>query len=935
MTTLVDLRARGLFPTLFLHRVPGGVLHDIGYALWEMPANSGGGYTAMLKEDLDQYDAFLQPIFRTLPNTANKLTLTELRDALYGPFGALDMTKLPTTYAEGTSLILQNCVLQVRRIGGVDSIYDSRPVVADIRASMDPNTRLWIHCGMAENILFPQHEINALVHYSHQVKQGRPNPGQVVVNQAAYPVIGTRKYIHIGSTISAQATQLVFYRPPLDPTIPEIVQLDLQQVTEMVTAFGPEATFVLFGETYGSVLPPGDGGLCNRELLASVCAACEPVSSYRDADIEGFQAYLVQVLGLDRTKLRARWGGAADSAGIREIDDVNAVAQVYCPDLPAALRDWRDYVSLKLRSLRRHEYAAAKAAVPTVRATTMVFGVGIEQSWLESDFGSVGDWVNSEDTYLAQGRWPMQTVCAFAKLSGEPPAFAISSPPAKGEVPPGQDLVPPILRVIRTLNANNTRWWLRDILCAGAGHIGYRRGPVGSLEFHAPTANAVSNLFADVRSMQPTMLENHGPHQRIALHVEDPELIHTTDYDPRLRPSGARVADFLEQKLKAEHATYALFSDASRVLGRSFALAHLKRSIVVSLYPSSPVRVGALLREHFTAAKATGCAVIVYDPLVAEADTADIDPSHLLAVPVGRLHRCGGSDSRLFVLHTRPGATCEGDAFYALVADSLQRVVIPYLIANHTTATGMPFVLSPLEVTTVAPRVFTNFVSDGLNFTVAVSNMGEEADGPVDVDVTVKASVAAALDVTYPTHNLTLDPGETEFVQLQAVPSGIDIAAAIADGVTRLGALAGDGFDTTHGEKLLDQAEARRVAGDNGRALGAYLAAIRALYVKTSFNDPTLTVTVARAKLLGEGAGSLAVDGAEVQAFFPRNVFELAAHGVTDASGVVSMVIGWPMEKHWSLLHNRPVAAPLARSPLDLQVVDPATGDGTRITLPL
>lgn len=924
VTDLANLHARALSPTLFAHRVPLGVLSDVGYGLREMPATTaGGGYEAMMYNDLDAFDAYLIAPLRADPNTLNKTALQALKAAITGTYGALNMSELPTVYAEGSSLILQNTVLQCKRIGGVDGRYDIRPDITAIKAAMDPATRLFAHLGACGVAGFDCHEINFLVQYAQQHKVGKSQGAIVAVNAAVYPLAGSRKYIPLNGVVGADFQVKSYYAPQLDIFAPGFVTQDLAHIAEVVTAFGTTIGYVLFGENTNALRSPGATG-CEVDNKATVCVGCEPATSYPDTVIVGLQRYLTKVLGFNDGDLVTRWiRPPADS-----IAALDLTVQIFCPGSPQGLDAWNEFVRFKTLALRQHEYAKAKETNVAARVSSMSFGFGMEDSWLGSDYGSVGDWLNDEASYLASGRWPMQDVTAFAKLSGEPPLFAISCPPGTIGIPGGQGAIPPILQVHRTLSENNARWWLRDVFCSGGGHLCYRRGIGFSFEFHAPSAATISDLLADVRALQPASLEQNGPYQKIALHVENTEFFHTDDYDITRKNPAGRTADFLTKALRARHVTYALCSELSRVMGREFSLAHLKREILVSLYPSSAKELSGTLADTYPTS-GIGAAVIVVEQGTPEGNVAS---NHVLAASVGTLHQVSDSNgalSKCFVFKTRPGSSCEGDFFFNRLADSLNRVVIPYLVANQGAAiSSMPFVDKPVVVTTTYPSIFSNFVTDGVNFIAIVSNMGPATAA---VDVTIDARVATGLDVTYPTRSLSLDPGESDFAVLEATTSGITVATCLTDATTRLGVLNGLGYNVADGTSLITKATALNGGGQPARALAAYLAAVRMVYVKTSYSIPTLTVNARRIGLLGTSAGAKDVSAA-VQVFFQRNQFEIAAQGLTTGSGDFSASIGFPAQKYWSLADNDFITPPLgARAALEIHVVDRATADGTKV----
>jgi hypothetical protein len=934
VTDLATLRDKTLSPAIFAHRVPGGVLHDIGWACWEMPPGSRSGYTNFLRQDLAYYDTFLKPALRVTTAVQNALMLGLLRDALFGTYGTLDLAELPTVYANGTSIFFQSTVVGQQRIAGVDSFYDFRPDVQAIIANKLPQTKLYLQLGAANHISTPSHEINFAIQHGMTIRPGEPNPGRTVVdttNPAWSGLNLDRLWIDINLVSGVDIASRPFYRPIVDVAKAAVVNLDHAYIQTMVTEFGTQAVYVVMGENFPYIdrFSTGfDFAKCDSDEVVGACAVCSPIAVYSPDTTAGFRSYLTGVLGLNDETIAERWK-PKKPVTITTIDTEN---ENLCDYSPYAVSDYRAFLRYRYREIGRGEYRAAKAAGYQAQVSIMAFGTAVEQSWLYSDVGAVGDWVNEDNVYLANRRWPMMLVSNAAALSGEPPMFPLSSPPAVFGTPPGQDLIPPILRTFRIIDRNHVRWWLRDILRAGTGHIGYRKAPGFSLAYYAQNEIDIHQAFNDVRDLQQEGLEAHAAWQKIAVHCDRLEEV----YGSNQKGPGPVVAKVLAHRLRDTQVPYALFGD-SEVMQLGFARVQLAKSITVSLFPHDQTGTANLLNGIYPSGTRGGAVIVL--PMTG-GDIGPVLPETNVVTPVGIIVRAVHDDvvnpPNVWKFLVRPKMNCEMDKYAQRVADALERVVVPF-IASQVEDPADPIVWRPLVITgqseaaEAAGDIVANWVTDGICFTCFVSNMGLSSE---TIAIDIDPRVGTALGVTYPTVPVTLGSYDTEFVTIVPTTTGITPATAIADASARLTALSGLGYDVAAGEDLLAKATALDGLGKTTRAIACYIAAVKMIYLKITF-APALTVSARRIRLLGEPAGEVPVVGAYAQYFLLLANRESGPIYTTNASGDAVMSVGRARRLYWSNVLNKLVTLtdPAIASKVEVQVTDPATGQAAKQTV--
>lgn len=933
--TIADLRDRGLFPALFSDRVADGVLHDVGLAAWEMPATAtGGGYTHYARPQYhEDHEAFMAPAFRSNPAMVTRSSMASLHQALHvSEHGTMRLEDLPTVYGKGTSLALQNCVLAPdRSVGGVDSFYDYEADVQAILAQWAGGRRLYLHCGVANNEQFPTGSPRFNAHYGLRCR-----PASNLLFGAVSPShlgIGADTYVHQASLICADAVVRPWVRTVMDPTNPGVVALAHAQIAQLVSQFGTAASYVVHGESSMiAFLPPlpgaPDRGPCEKEPLPESCSHCEPAAAYSTALNAAFRAYLEHELGITTVaELNERW-----ESDLSSLDDVAPTTPgFFCPGLPNGLRDYLGFLRWLLSEAAIQEYHAAKGANPMIKASAMRFGpAGLEQSWLAGDFGSVGDWsAETWSTYVTDRRHVLETITTAARLSGVPMCWPITAPPFIPNAPdPNQYSAPVILLPIRTYQQAQARSFFRDVMTSGAAHIGYLKAPVVSFGQDPDSVAAILGVVEDIVSRHEEQFAFCGAWQRVVLHCE---RFDGFDHPP-LDDGCGRVTSHLLRRFRTRRVPVALCSD-DRVRVRPLSRWWLGRSIVIVPFHSRADEIRADYETLFPAG-APGAALFVHD--AAGSPPAWVDDAVELGTPVGALHRAA-SGANVWYLACREAGPCTVDELWGAIAATIDAWVRPHMLQDVATE-PVPHVADPIEVTldagVHATDVVATTVTDGLNFTVGLTNLSAAEQ---KLFLHVRPEIAQGLGVQYSVHEVSLPPGETEFVTLLAEGHGVDVEQAIDGGQANLSTV-DPSYDTAAADAALTRAEALRGAGHEARALAGYLAAVRMPILRTTVLTSPLRVRVdvLRLGLFGELEPTTPIEGAQVLFVWPLNGREEGASGTTDGTGSVTLEVGAPAQERWDYAAGEFVApAQDAAAVVEVQVTDPATGASSRATVSL
>lgn len=946
MTTLAGVRASKFGPVLLGHHVPRGVLGDFGLAAWEMPeTTNGAGQLAWLHAtNLSEFEAFLRENVAASPTIAGKKFLEEMRDAvLVSPSATMALADLANGGYPGNSLCLQNLYAGFSRsAGGVDSVYDFSADVQGILAQWTGGKRLWINVGLGNTPEFYAGELRFNAHYSIKCRPAQ-NVFLPYVN-ASYLGLGTDDIVYVTQAAGADATTRLWPHTVYDVTLPEVVELCRQHLIDMATELGSSVRWIIEGECF-PWLPnnqPGvDKGLCAQRPILEICENCEPLGPWSDHHTEGFVRWLQNHLGLDIDDLNDRW-----DTNLPSFEPIQPHVNRFCGTAAKAVDDYQRFCEWLLKEATLLHCHAVRQTAPNAVVTPLWFNEnGMEIGALSGDVPCVGNWEGrTEQQYLADRTFNLHSVANVARLSGAAPVYHVSSPTFTDLSPDweGPDGTPQIMRARRAYEPRHLGWFLREVLTAGAVHIGYRKAPGGDSFDPLPASKtAVFDCVAQVLAAHPTQLAGMGSWQRLAIHCED--LLRYQQ--PGWHVASARAAFHLAALWREEHRPCAVFS-SPRWMHRPQSRWQLQHSLVVvpyhsqvdtlvdtyrTLFPEGAPGGALLVRESYT-----GTVPDYVDPSPIE--PPELGPGELPPPNFLGLYRVRTDDeipvlTNVWLLQVTPRRPCLGDQAYAELA-SLVESILPQIEAEISGT----FVTRPVSVESSVPAdIATNVVSDGVNWTVAVSNLNTSAAR--SVTLTVAPEIATELDVTYPITTVSLAAGETQLITIQAVATGVNLAPAITTVQGNIEALELDGYDArgiAAATDLLAQAGAL-ILSHPGRSLALLTAAARMVQLRLSVTAGEITIDARRPGMPTE-AVSLGVSGARCVLVWPLNGREeQSAIATTDGAGTATLVVGSPQEERWDFDSNDVAAPPsYAGSVAEVYVTDPITGATgcASITLP-
>lgn len=926
MTTLAGIRSSLFAPVLLGHHVPRGVLADFGLAAWEMPeTTNGAGQLAWLHAtDLDTFDEDFLGDIRFAPTIANKEFLAELRRAtLEIPEALMNLAELSSGGYPGTSLCLQNLYAGFSRSAlGVDSVYDFRPDVQGILAQWTGGKRLWINCGLGNTPEFVAGELRFNTRYS-MLGRASQNTFRPYINFSGPLGVTPETIVYVTDLAGSDGLTRQWPHTVYDGTLPEVVELCRQHLVAMATALGDSVQWIVEGE-HAPWLANNQTPLrgdCATKPLVELCGPCEPLGPWSEHHTEGFVAWLQGYLGLaDIEDVNDRWG-----TSLASFAQITPHVAPFCATASKAVEDYRAFLGYLVDEASLLHCHEIRRTAPTAIVTPLKFGErGIEKGALSGDVPCVGNWEGfTQDHYLEARAFFLHAIANAARLTGAGPVFHVSSPCFNSLSPnwAGGPDVPFILRTRRSYTDAHTGWFLREVLTASAAHVGYRKSPGGDgVEHLESSKQAIFDLIDRVTTAHPTQLAACGAWQRLAIHCESTEAINLPGY----HNAGARTTFHLAKLWRDEHRPVAIFS-SPRWFDRPQARWQIERSLVVVPYHSEVETLVETYRTLFPD-NAPGAALLIRESYTGTLP-AWVNPTPFAGSNLYRVRTSGGSpvDTNVFLLQVPPPRPCLGDGAFAELA-SLVESLRPAIEAEITGT----FVSRPVTVTTANPAhaadLQTNVVTDGVDWTVAVSNMNPAAERTVTL--AVAPEIAAALDVTYTPATVTLGAGLTELVTLQATATGVNVAAAITTVQANLDALGLDGYDArgiTAASDLLTQATSL-LPTHPGRALAALGAAARMVQVRLAFAAGTITVDVRRPGMPTEAA-SLAVTGAECRLVWHLNGGEEGAESTTDGSGVATITVGAPATQRWDFDANNLAAPPsYANDAAEVYVTDPTTG---------
>lgn len=918
--TFADLRDNAQGPHLFTDRVADGVLKDVGLAAQEMPTSfEHGSLTGYLHTvSAETHESLIRPEYRELPAVFKGEDLEALQEALLVD-GAMPLASLSTDYASGTALSLQ-CVgfaPIMEQAGEVPTNYDYTTAMTGLLAEWSGRAP-FVNCGDHNNSQFPTGTFHFNNAYPLRCRES-DNPYRLQTLATELQINPTGWLINnsqiCADTFPGGQSTRTWIKTVFDPSHPTAVGLILEHCTELAAEFGPQLRYMAHGESAISMAQDG---------------ASQISTNVAPHMITGFRAWLQHANGLGLTidEANARWGTAYVSFAA-----VDVSTDLFWTSANA-VTDFRAFSSFLMQELGWQEARACKAADTSALATRFSFGTkGMENANALGDFAAVGDWQGeAEAAYRDAREYLLRPIVDASTLQGVPGYLPITSPTFTIAASfTGQESLAPILRALRNYTTNQVNWLYRDALRAGGVGIGYLFGtPNFSFGAHAASKAAVLGAIGDLVDLHPTHFAGCGAHARVVLHVDPDDA---SNWRVPETTGGARAAHWIHRALRDRTIGCHVMHDAS-LMDRPHVRAVLGRCVtVVPFHPDHATLVESYGEIH--GASSTGAMILV---LRAEQTLPSYaNPTAARSNAMGALYNCEpdsvGGPSNCWLYTVRPSRECETeDRYQSKVATFLATDIIPFVAAECANSWDVPLTTAPVTVTTASTSVTTNYVTDGINWTVAVSNMA--TSGNASVTLAVNSAIATALDVTYTPANLTLTPGETQFVALDATLTGIDavdVQAAITDARSKLAALAvGYADSVAQVDAILDQADAVVVAHP-ARAAALYTSAVRAPLVSVSVAAGEATVTVQRLNV--EGEATAPIEGAHVLALWPLNLREHGPSELTNGSGVATLTLGAPAALHWDFA-TQAFVAPWADADelVELHVTDPSTCASTRVT---
>ncbi len=574
---VAGLRATGLHPAVASNFVAEGVLHDVGWALWEAIPNpnsgaiSGGGYThALFHVSPVQYGLDNRS---PMPPSLSEREVRFLKGILESPAVNLVPSEWHE-YANGaTSVCTQQMVFSPISLGAGSFTFYPYPELQTLVNLAGSSMRVYANIGMANNDQFwtGEYEFNR----TYPIKTNRitnpPRLNRIQPNDfVSEPRFATPFAVFPGED---RAWPHLVY----DVTNAEVVRLCMESIRHMARTY-PSVRLILGGEAgieYGG---------CSGEVLhAGNCNRCAPITNFSSAAIAGFQKYM-QRIEPNPLRINMRWQIPSGSAAqITNHGQIAIATTHHCPYY-LALRDFQAFQRLMMHELHRHSYRAAKQTRPSGTYAYLTAGTdAMERGWLESDAAvSLQYYIAEENQLPGPNGWSaaLHTVAAAARLSGKPASMAISSPAGRPLPPPGftthygQPVLAPwafwYLETFRATTPDLIYLFLREILTVHSLQIGYMKAFGFSLKWWPPNVAAVRDMFGFLDQERLRSLRFSGPYQRVAVHYGEPRY-------QELRGDIAReVVKYLDQ----ERVPHAVFS-SSRVLGRPLAQDLLRRSVVV------------------------------------------------------------------------------------------------------------------------------------------------------------------------------------------------------------------------------------------------------------------------------------------------------------------------------------------------------------------
>jgi hypothetical protein len=781
------------------------------------------------------------------------------------------------------------------------------------------------------------------------------------------------------------------------------------------------------------------------------CRHCQPLAPYSPELDQAFREYLKEIVGLvapsgslDMVALNARWGLTGTQFEFNTEDDVEPSQKDWCKELGnnyKAVEDYRAFIELLERDVYIIQYVEAKKYA--VRGRHGMRGpFSAEQCWLNSDMLQTGAWYASQieiEQPLERALYYMANQC---RIGGKPAGFPITSPPSTESegslteglreiwsragrqgyaVPPDVWLngdpsaKPPKPKASsafepRCISREHFFWLYHDILTAGVCAVGYYRlygyglydsearelrqpssppgapGPFVRSEPYDGVQTFFDILQEFKNEIQPKYLRFMTPYQRIALHLDEYQLV---DYSTQAGDGTMRFVASLLPWLDEHHYTYAMVSDP-RVFVRLFSKHTLRASVTISPFHKD-LDANLMARYVGLVAGSPGIVVVLTDDAgyaritstggTGAGPLGPVDPMPA-GVQMTQWEVQAWDDAvnpHVFVYRIPFEINVAGDEL-TVIQHELDQIQFPKVAAR---VVDVALAGTPVE----SEDVRTNFVTDGLNYLVALTSVNQLSvatgtlslaaamrinshEGGVarywyDVDQVTTSLTDKTMSVMPtlltsqseqqdPTRSVdidfTLQPRETKLIYLGAQVSDLETLVtemqatrdAMRDALLGMEA---EGYETSAGLRALDYLDDMLGPATQApleRVLAGLVQVKNTIFLKRgkeSVGRSTFRVTAARLGL--PDPATLEPVSGEVQILHVLNGHEEQSAG--DLSGSSSVVtIGPTTLKHWdfgqtdgtpkfmqSLTGNAP-----GRDPVEVHVHDPARGTESFLLVP-
>ncbi|MEZ5964626.1 MAG: hypothetical protein R3F56_12325 [Planctomycetota bacterium] len=931
------LRRQALPPAWFDRHVGEGALFDAGWAIWgpvqdARQAFQGTGYTNGVRVDApEDYESTLSSTAGTDPGVLSPADFAAVRTEHNEADAVLLLAEFPDLYGGGaggaaTSAALQATVFSPEPQGGAVGLHDFATLDQLQAAASRAGMALYHNIGIA-NVPWARTAYLDFNHrFSMEVRTPEPPRGGDLLRRELWAIgPGRARFVATDQHVVVAPFQVSKVWPHFvfDPTHPEVVAVCMQQVREFVQRTPAAKGYFLRGENLHALTPEPGLARITRENFDRRA----PLVNFAPHLTAGFEAYMRTVVGDDEARLAARW----DLPGIT-FASIDLRGAHWTAEKPVVAQDYADFLEFVIQELGARHYIEAKRTRMAGWYSVLGFGPkGAERSALESDFPSVGNYYDDEQQYYGGARNSLALMADVVRLSGKPMAFAVSGVPFRPRKPAPRLDTAWYRLCLKDITLDHVRLFFREVLTAGVAHVGYVKALVHGLIDHPPSIQAVNDGLAELAGMRERALLAMGPYQRVAIHVDTLERISYAGIaDEEPSPYlGALVAE----RLRRAQVPAAVFGDA-RLLQRTFARWHLRRSLTLVMAPASPEARVFAYAELLTGGGA-GAAVVVLPLGIAGGLVAALQAAGGAASLVTTLRSNTEPNDTAALLHlTLPGFGATRVFLFAfrdpLGGEGLRAWglrcadLIDQVHAELAALAGVVLRPASAAVSPAAP-LFANCVTDGLNATLAVSwpDPGPAPPRPFLVSVDPRwqgrfdPSVVQGFAVEVAGGHADLAPPQTRYVHVEArLHPAVDDAVArggaaqVIDDVTAaLAQLENQGFEVAHGRTVLAFVQGSLAAGRTARALAGLASLARMVFVRAQRLEPGRVWVEARHVWRDGGGGVAPVASAEAQVLLPLNAHEEQAP-VALAGGTAVLGVPAPRHPRWDFAHGSRLRTP-------------------------